>query len=107
MTTIIIEGKQYVLVPAEQYDRMLGSAGSLPALPKKNRSGRRPAVATAQVMIARTIVRRRHAADMTQVELARRAGIRVETICRLEAGKHRPQRATIDLIDRVLTEAGA
>jgi hypothetical protein len=33
--------------------------------------------------------------------------VRVETISRLESGKHRPRRATIIRIDDALTAAGA
>jgi transcriptional regulator with XRE-family HTH domain len=37
--------------------------------------------------------------------LARRAGIRPETLNRLEQGRHTPTIATIDKLDRALTEA--
>ena len=43
---------------------------------------------------------------MSQRDLALRAGVRVETLCRIETGKHIPSVPTIDKIDRALKEAG-
>ncbi len=42
---------------------------------------------------------------IVQAYLARRAGIRPETLNRLEQGRHTPTFATIDKLDRALTEA--
>ena len=55
--------------------------------------------------IARSIVQERRAAGLTQEELARLAGVRQETICRLESGKHSPTVRTVAKIDRVLQAA--
>lgn len=106
MTTLTIEGKQYVLVRAEQYDRLVAAQQTMPELPPRNRQGRRPAAATTIVMIARAFIRRRLAAGWTQEDFAREAGVRVTTIARIESGKHRPQRATVQRLDRVLDRAG-
>ncbi len=46
-------------------------------------------------MLARRLVLRRRRAGLTQVELARRAGIRVETLNRVERGKTTPDFSTI------------
>jgi transcriptional regulator with XRE-family HTH domain len=62
-------------------------------------------VAHARVSIARKIIAARTAAGLTQAELAKRAGIRQETICRLESGKHSPTVRTVDKIDRALNRA--
>ena len=43
--------------------------------------------------------------DGLREELARRAGIRVETLCRIETGKHTPSVPTIDKLDRALKQA--
>jgi transcriptional regulator with XRE-family HTH domain len=40
------------------------------------------------------------------VELARRAGIRVETLNRIETGKRTPSIATIEKLDAALRAAG-
>jgi DNA-binding XRE family transcriptional regulator len=45
--------------------------------------------------LAQRLVQRRKRASLTQVELARRAGIRVETLNRIERGKTEPDFATI------------
>jgi transcriptional regulator with XRE-family HTH domain len=59
------------------------------------------------VIIARQIIRRRHVLGWTQAELAQRAGVRAETLSRLETGKHTPNIATVDKLDRALRGAGA
>ncbi len=64
--------------------------------------GNRPAVAFARVSIARSIIRDRQAAGLSQQELARRAGVRQETVSRIESGKHSPTVRTVEKVDRVL-----
>jgi transcriptional regulator with XRE-family HTH domain len=44
---------------------------------------------------------------LSQAEVAKRAGIRQETVSRLESGKHAPTVRTVEKIDRVLADAGA
>jgi predicted transcriptional regulator len=78
---------------------------SLPPLPKPDARGNYPALPYARASLARNIIRRRQDAGLTQVELARRAGIRPETLNRLEQGRHTPTIATVDKVDRVLREA--
>ncbi len=107
MDTITIKNRKYVLVPSETYDSLVEKAGAvLPAFPKAAADGSRPARATVLVSIARDIITRRVAANWTQEELATRAGVRPETISRLEGGKHRAQRETLARIDGVLRKAG-
>ena len=55
--------------------------------------------------LARKIVRHRRRAGLTQVELARRAGIRAETLNRIEQGRHSPSVPTVEKIDRALKKA--
>jgi transcriptional regulator with XRE-family HTH domain len=45
--------------------------------------------------------------ETTQGDLAKRAGVRVETLSRLEHAKHSPNVATIDKIVRALEQAEA
>jgi DNA-binding XRE family transcriptional regulator len=98
-----LEGKQFVVVPKEQFDILLEKAGVLPELPPADAQGYRPAVPALRAAIARKLIRRRIAAGLSQQELAKRAGIRAETLNRLESGKHAPQRETLVRIDKVLT----
>lgn len=77
----------------------------LPMLPCADENGRYPAIETARVIIARQIIRGRKAAGWTQAELAARAGIRQETISRIETGKHSPGLKTMAKIDQALKRA--
>ncbi|HEV3449524.1 MAG TPA: helix-turn-helix domain-containing protein [Gemmataceae bacterium] len=78
-----------------------------PALPTPDADGYYPAEETLDVIVARQIIYRRQAAGWTQVELAERAGVRQETVSRIESGKHVPNVSTVDRIDRALKQAGA
>jgi DNA-binding XRE family transcriptional regulator len=102
--TILLEGKPYVVLPRAEYDRLatLAKAGELPPLPKPDAQGNYPAVEYARASLARKIIRDRVAAGLNQRELATMAGVRVETLCRIETGKHTPSVPTVDKIDRAL-----
>ena len=67
--------------------------------------GEYPAVEYARTSLARKIIKARRAAGLSQAELARRAGIRPETLNRIEKGKTTPDVATIAKIDRALETA--
>ena len=55
--------------------------------------------------MAQEIIRARRKLGLTQAELARRAGIRAETLNRIEQGKHSPNLRTMQKIDRALKRA--
>lgn len=107
-------GKRFVMVEERQWRRMrrlvaqVEAAGDalLPEYPTADAHGNRPAVAYARVSIARKIIAARKAAGLSQEQLAKLAGIRQETLCRLETGKHSPTIRTVDKIDRALKQAG-
>jgi DNA-binding XRE family transcriptional regulator len=105
--TIHLEGRSYVVVPSEEYHRLvaLSKAADLPALPEPDAKGNYPAIEYACATIARGIIRDRVAAGLTQKELAELAGIREETLCRIETGKNIPSVPTIDKLDRALRRA--
>ena len=75
--TIVVDGKPYVLLPRDEYDRLttLAKAADLPPLPAPDAEGNYPAVQYARASLARKIIRDRVAAGLTQL----RAG---------EAGRH-------------------
>src|SRR3954447_15027080 len=107
MKTVRKNGREYVVVPRDDYDRLVlpAKAAHLPPLPKRHADAHYPAPEYVRATIARDIVRDRIAAGLPQRELARRAGIRVETLCRIETGKHTASVSTIDRIDRALRQA--
>ena len=78
-----------------------------PAMPVPDTDGYYPAEETLDVIVARQIIQRRQAAGWTQAELAERAGVRQETISRVESGKHAPNVSTVDRLDRALKQGGA
>ncbi len=76
-----------------------------PAFPSRDAEGNYPAADTLRVILARQIIQRREAACWTQAELAAHAGVRQETLSRIESGKNAPNVATVDKIDRALRRA--
>jgi DNA-binding XRE family transcriptional regulator len=113
--TVTIRGERFVIIPEAEFEGMQrGQArgpaldeSKLPPLPAKQANGNYPAVAYARVSLARKIIRRRWAVGVSQAELARRAGIRPETLNRLEKGKMTPGIDTVEKIDRALKAAEA
>jgi predicted transcriptional regulator len=75
------------------------------SLLKPDAEGNYPAVEYARVSLACKIIRHRAAAGLSQPELAKRAGISFEHLCRVESGKHLPSVPTIDKLDRALKAA--
>jgi len=96
--TIVLDGKRFVILPEAEYRRIT-------ALPPAESAGNRPAVAAMRAVLSRDIVRDRERVGWTQAELARRAGLRVETLNRIETGKHTPSVASIEKIDAALQTA--
>jgi DNA-binding XRE family transcriptional regulator len=102
-----LAGGEYVLLPRREYDRLHGLAkvAELPPLPSRDSDGHYPAVRYARTSIARTIVRERARTGLTQKELARLAGVRVETLCRIERGRNTPNTSTLARIEHALQRA--
>lgn len=103
--TVTLAGQRFVIVPETEFRRLTRETEE-PRLPPRDARGNYPAAEALQVSIARSIVRQRRAAGLKQVSLARLAGIRAETLNRIEKGKHAPSVATVDRIDRALEKAG-
>jgi DNA-binding XRE family transcriptional regulator len=104
LQTLTLAGERFVVIPEAEYKRLAGKSAE-PELPSRDAHGNYPAVETMRVMLAQKIIRRRRAVGLSQVELARRAEIRSETLNRLEQGKHSPSIATVDKLDRALSKA--
>jgi len=104
--TIMVDGKPYVLLPRNEYEKLttLAKAADLPPLPKPDSKGNYPAVEYARASLARKIIRGRVEAGLSQRKLAELAGISFEHLSRIETGKHTPTVPTIDKIDRALKQ---
>ena len=99
-------GQQMVVLRETEYRRLLQKADEWePLLPEPDSDGNYPAVQYARASLARKIIRHRRLVGITQVELARRAGIRPETLCRIEQGERTPSIGTVEKIDRALKKA--
>jgi ribosome-binding protein aMBF1 (putative translation factor) len=107
--TLKISGKQFALVPMRDFEALQKRAAAqrLPKLPAQLANGNYPAVETIRVIYARRLIQEREASGLSQSELARRAGLRAETINRLEKGKHSPDTATLAKINKALRAAEA
>jgi len=108
--SLTIDGKRFVVVPEGEYERMRELARELsdssgPPLPVPDAKGNVPAAEYARASLARKLIRDRRRVGLTQVELARRSGIRAETLCRIEKGKSLPDAATFQRIHRALERA--
>src|SRR4051812_29029278 len=80
-----INGARVVLVDEPEYRRLKQKADEWePLLPEPDEEGNYPAPEALRVLLASDILRRRRRLGLTQVDLARRAGIRPETLNRIE-----------------------
>jgi DNA-binding XRE family transcriptional regulator len=102
---VTIKGKRMVMIEESDYQDLLRKVfADEPELPAPNADGNCPALQTAAVIQARGILRARRKLGLSQAELARRAGIRAETLNRIEQGRNKPSVPTIAKIDRALRQ---
>lgn len=99
--TLTLAGERFVIMPEADFLRLTGEPPE-PALPAPNERGNYPALESMRALLAIDVVRSRRALGWSQAELARRAGVRPETLNRIEQGKHAPSVSTIDKLDRAL-----
>lgn len=106
--TLTISGKRFAVIPLRDFEALQKRAAAqmLPKLPDPLANGNYPAAETIRVIYARRLIQERESAGLSQSELARRAGLRPETINRLEKGKHSPDTATLAKITKALWAAG-
>jgi len=101
-----VNGKRVVMLEEREFERLLQRADEWePEMPAVDRQGLYPARETMAVIQARDIIRARRKLGLSQAKLARLAGIRVETLNRIENAKNKPNVATIEKIDRALRRA--
>jgi DNA-binding XRE family transcriptional regulator len=107
---IEVAGRWFVLLEESEYERLCREAGEavnlnadvLPPFPKPDRRGRYPALEYARVSLARDLIRARMGVGLSQQQLADLAGLRQETLSRIETAKHTPTPQTVDKIMRVI-----
>jgi DNA-binding XRE family transcriptional regulator len=102
---MMIQGKRCVAIEEgelRRLERLARKESPLPALPPADEKGNRPALEYIQVSIARDIIEERRSLGLTQLQLAELAGLRQETLSRLESGKHSPTVRTVEKIDKAL-----
>ncbi|MBI1903082.1 MAG: helix-turn-helix transcriptional regulator [Planctomycetia bacterium] len=73
-----------------------------PSLPKPDKNARYPALEYARVSLARDLIRARKSVGLSQQKLADLAGVRQETLSRIETGKHTATPRTVDKIMGVI-----
>ncbi len=101
-----VNGRRVVILDVAEYERLRDKADEgEPLLPPRDANGDYPALQALRVSLARKILRHRRRLGLSQAELARRAGIRPETLNRIEHGEQSPSIATVEKIDRALKEA--
>lgn len=103
---LTINGQRVVVLGEKDYVRLRQRADDWePSMPEPDADGNYPAVEAARVSLARKIIRHRRRLGLTREELAKTAGIRVQTLDQAEDGQHTPMVATVEKIERALLKA--
>lgn len=95
---VTLGGERFVILPESEFLRLTRA----PPEPAPNERGNYPVLESMRALMARDIIRSRQVLGWSQAELARRAEVRVETLNRIEQGKHSASVSTIDKLDRAL-----
>ncbi len=90
-----LDGVRYVILRATAFDLLCEMAGVTPGDRAADTERLTPGLDLDQASLAEKLSRRRRVAGLSQAELARRAGIRPETLNRIERGHSNPDFATI------------
>jgi DNA-binding XRE family transcriptional regulator len=103
---VTVKGKRMVMLEEAEFDRLLLKADEWePLLPEPDAEGNYPALEYSRISLARKIIRDRRRLGLTQADLARRAGIRPESLNRIEQGHVSASVRTIEKIDKALRNA--
>lgn len=90
-----LDGVRYVIVRESVFGELCEKAGVEERERGSVDEGLTPGFDLDRASLADKLVRRRRAAGLSQAELARRAGIRAETLNRIERGRNTPDFATV------------
>lgn len=98
---ITVKGQPMVILDEAEFERLLTEADLFePIIPGPDENGSY-SLAVIRADLALRIVRHRRKAGLTQAELARRAGIWLERLKRIEHGLIDPGVRTVEKIDKV------
>src|SRR5208282_1810032 len=102
---VTLDGQRYVMVACKDWQRILrqsrgGESGARKQMPPL--ADGTYTIEHVRISLANKMMSRRIAAGLTQAQLARLSGVRVETISRMENGLHMPNARTFDKLDRAL-----
>jgi ribosome-binding protein aMBF1 (putative translation factor) len=101
------DGVAVVVLPEDEYIRLLQKADEWePPRPPQDANGNYPAEIVG-IDLARDIIKERRAMGWSHAELARRAGVRLESVYRAEHGRVLAGVRVIEKIDRALREGRA
>jgi DNA-binding XRE family transcriptional regulator len=90
-----LDGVRYVILRESVFDQLCRKAGLTNTGSEDKEENLTPAFDIDRVSLAEKLRRRRRAAGLSQAELARRAGVRAETLNRIERGRTEPDFTTI------------
>jgi DNA-binding XRE family transcriptional regulator len=90
-----LDGVRYVILRETVFELLCRKAGVPQESPSPDEDPSSPGLGLDRSSLAQKLVRRRRAAGLSQAELARRAGVRAETLNRIERGRTTPDFATI------------
>ena len=90
-----LDGIRYVILRETVFDRLCQKAGVDRVQEASSEGSAASSLDLDGTSLAAKLLRRRQAAGLSQAELARRAGIRPETLNRIERGRTTPDFATV------------
>jgi DNA-binding XRE family transcriptional regulator len=93
--TVELDGIRYVILRETVFELLCEKARVRQRNPSADVESSTPGLDLDRTSLAQKLVRRRRAAGLSQAELARRAGVRAETLNRIERGRTTPDFATV------------
>lgn len=90
-----LDGTRYVILREPLFEGLCKKAAIAPATPPADDDSLAPGFDLDRASLAEKLARRRRATGFSQAKLARRAGIRPETLNRIERGRSTPDFRTV------------
>jgi ribosome-binding protein aMBF1 (putative translation factor) len=94
-TRVELDGIRYVILREAVFEELCRKARVLPRASSSAEGDPASDLSVDRMSLAKRLIRRRQATGLAQAELARRAGIRPETLNRIERGRTTPDFATV------------